>query len=150
MFSCNNTGNNNGIKSSAAYSNQKILFDSTIHDTINLTGQWHRETKEANFDLDIIQTGDSLKGTYCAVAANGKYLDCPDSNSDGDCMIIGCLEGNSAKIIFNSSFSNHASKDTATIIYNPQTQTLSWVWKQKNIVSYAPEKAILKEIKQHH
>ncbi len=134
------TDNSEGITKKVT----KKLYN-VSQDKTNLTGHWHWESKSSNFDLDIIQNNDSLKGSYCAVAYNGNRIDCNDNDSDGYCLISGILQKDKASITFNSAYSEPELKDTAEIIYNPADKTLLWTWTQKNIVAYVPKKAVLKQ-----
>lgn len=115
----------------------------TARKYVDLTGTWLWRAETATFDLVIRQKRDSIKGYYCAVASNGRRIDCPDSESDGYCIVMGVLKGNKARIAFSSDFSEEGMMDTATITYNAKTKTLLWIWNQKNIVAYAPHRAIL-------
>jgi hypothetical protein len=147
IISCSNRNFKNiPTDSSKSFNvNDTITPNKSSNDKINLSGHWQWESKSSTFELDIVQTGDSLKGSYCAVALNGNRIDCNDNDSDGYCLISGVLENNEAKIVFNSAFSDPELKDTAEVVYNIKNKTLLWTWTQKNIVAYVPNKAILKK-----
>ena len=142
-ISCKNKNNHlpNDIK--PAKSDSSTINSPKL--TINISGEWHWQTKGSDFTLYLNQKLDSLKGSYCAIAYNGNRIDCDNETPPTSCLIKGRIQGDSAIILFNSAWSKEFEKDTAKIKFNEKNNTLTWTSSKRNIISYVPMKAILKK-----
>jgi hypothetical protein len=110
----------------------------------DISGEWYWSTEEREFTLYINQRGDSILGTYCAIAQNGNRVDCDDVNNPTYCIVQGRFHGDSAILLYNSAYSDEAERDTAIIKYNSKDSSLLWRTEKRNILSYVPMQAILK------
>jgi hypothetical protein len=110
----------------------------------DLNGEWYWSAEDREFTLYINQRGDSLTGTYCAIAQKGNRVDCYDANNPTYCIVQGLLQNDSAIVLYNSAYSNEAERDTALIKYNAKDRSLLWTTAKRNIRSYVPMHAVLK------
>ena len=122
----------------------KALESAPTFSKYDLSGEWYWSTEETEFTLSINQRGDSIFGTYCAIAQNGHRIDCDDETNPTYCIVQGRLQGNSATILYNSAWSEEAERDTAVITYNAKDSSLLWTAAKRNILSYVPGHAVLK------
>jgi hypothetical protein len=107
---------------------------------ISFTGKWEwkNKNKTSSFQLRIIQTGQELKGQYCAVQYSGNRMDC---DFDTNFNIYGRVKDNKAIVKFNSFY---GAKNGEAIL-NINKGKLFWKitkWPEGEDC-FAPEKAIL-------
>ena len=148
ILSCDNNKRSyptNQTQVSKKDSTQKQVL-SDKHSFHNISGEWYWEGKSDDFTLDIQQQGDSINGTYCAIAQNGNRIDCWDSGG-GYCILKGKMTGDTAQVLFNSCYYNASIMDTATIVYRTKNNTLLWTWQGKYIFSFAPLRTVLTKVK---
>ena len=94
----------------------------------NFSGYWMRITDTSQFNIDVTQIGDSIKGGICAVIHNGDFIDCyMNEITDEDILdgmspysIKGTVSGNIAIVDFFSSYAWGWGKATITKISDTQ------------------------------
>lgn len=108
----------------------------------NFTGNWHTETANASFDLDLTQTKNALRGSHCSVQNGGNKIDCVLDETD---ISITGIVGNSSTVTvtFTSQFSQ---KKGSAKITKMNDSTIEWqiVTKPQGEV-YLPNLASLKK-----
>jgi len=89
--------------------------------TADFSGQWEWESGDgsATFTLSLTQSGNQLQGSHVAVMQGGNRID----SLLPDLSIFGSVNGNMAKVTFQSSFASTIGQ--ATIAHNGDTIT----WK---------------------
>lgn len=104
--------------------------------------EWGNAPSSRTFFIDIKQTGNRLRGQYCAVARNGNRTDCDDDHNPN---LRGYVEasGQSAIVIFSSFFGAKNGRAELKI------QDDKLIWRiMKNPIDgefYAPGVAILRK-----
>ncbi len=83
--------------------------------TIDFTGHW--EDASAAFSLDLSQNGQHVQGSHVVVAQQGNKIDSLDKS------IEGTIQGNTAVIHFQSSFTANSGAAQITFI---DKNTISW------------------------
>lgn len=110
----------------------------------NLSGSWNwsaADTSEALW-LDLVQSGDSITGAYCAFQRGGMRYDCGETG-DPVCRVRGTVDGNKASVLFTSCYSGQTGK--AELIYDAEKETLTWKVVSGKLQHYAPPEATLKK-----
>lgn len=105
----------------------------TLAEPIDFTGHWENES--LNFSLDLSQDGMQVRGSHVVVAQQGNKIDSLDNS------ITGTIQGESATIHFQSSFSTNAGVAQITFI---DPNTISWkVTSPPDGENYLPSEATL-------
>jgi hypothetical protein len=81
----------------------------------DFTGHW--ENTSFAFSLDLIQNGDRLQGSHVVVAQQGNRIDSMDNSIEGS------IQGNTATIHFQSSYTTNTGEAQITFI---DKNTISW------------------------
>ncbi|MGU7839183.1 hypothetical protein ACV22V_06900 [Burkholderia sp. AW33-5] len=101
---------------------------------------WNNSPDTMTFSIEIKQQGKNLQGQYCAVAQNGRKMDCDDATNPN---IDGVIDGTakSANVIFSSFFGAKNGKAVMKI----SDGHLIWhiVRNPSEGEFYAPKNAIL-------
>lgn len=108
----------------------------------NFTGNWHTETANASFDLDLTQTKNALRGSHCSVQNGGNKIDCVLDETD---ISITGIVGNSSTVTvtFTSQFSQ---KKGSAKITKMNDSTIVWqIVTKPQGEFYLPNQATLKK-----
>ena len=81
----------------------------------DFTGHW--ENTAFAFSLDLSQNADQLKGSHVVVAQQGNRIDSMDNSIDGS------IQGNTAVVHFQSSYTTNTGEAQITFI---DQNTISW------------------------
>ncbi len=111
---------------------------------INFSGSWSWSAADtsAALWLDLIQSGDSITGAYCAFQRGGMRYDCGETG-DPVCPVRGIINGNKAFVFFTSCYSGETGK--AELIYDAEKETLTWKVVDGKLQHYAQQEATLKK-----
>ncbi len=112
--------------------------------SVNIAGEWHWGDDERYFSLSLTQAGDSIFGSYCAIAQAGNRVDCADSSDTKNCMLRGRLFGDSAILAYTSMWDE--GSDTAFLRFSNSIDTIFWRSEKNTIMSWVPRKAALKRL----
>jgi hypothetical protein len=112
----------------------------------NITGKWHWQNKSgsAMFSLTLEKTtNNTIKGYHCAVAQNGKRIDCDSDSSDDDYSVS--LMKLQENVYIGTIFSNYsATKSTYKLIYRPSNDTILFQRVKKGDgITFIPKKVVL-------
>ncbi len=120
-----------------------VLFTFNAYAQQDFSGHWFYATESSNFEIDVQQIGDSIKGSICAIIKNGDFIDCAMTDEDEDFISIrGVVVGNVATVEFWSSYANGWGKATITKISD--TQMLWKIIEKPNTgVSFIPIESTL-------
>lgn len=109
----------------------------------SFTGTWDSKQKDFNFELDIVQTNDSLKGKYSYASLRRlEARDGDESDTDKIYTIEGKIFKDSALVIFycdSREPDTEYSADTAYLIKVANITNLKWHRLSYNTFSYAPD-----------
>lgn len=112
------------------------LFENS--DSLVGNWKWERNSEKGEFNISFIQIGDSLFGSYCAIAQAGDRIDCSRKGEYSFQFII--TKSNQVEFKFKTNYSNTYGK--AKIIFD--NKKLTWEITEKPTGEfYAPLKAVL-------
>lgn len=105
----------------------------------NIEGQWTYSSPSETLELRIIQSGNKVKGNYCAVTQNGNKIDCYENSNEFN--LEGELNGNKFKIIARGLYDPdaEASLDIETI----ETNKITWKVEHKAGNIFIPANVVL-------
>src|SRR5262249_31084704 len=93
------------------------------HVAPDFTGRWVRHEKpgETAFDLTLIQRGNTVTGSHCAITRGGRRVDCAEESTGREDRkrrpsILGTVKGRTATVRFESRYDERAG-GTAQLIY---------------------------------
>lgn len=119
--------------------NRSVFFIS--RDSSKWNGNWHWTDDANDFELKIKAKGDSITGSFCAVAMNGNRIDC-SNEGDTVSLIKGLIDADSAAVLFSSCYSE--GHDTAFIKFYGRGDSLLWRTDLNNILAWVPFRAMMK------